>query len=277
MRSAGTTGLRSFQETNSSECRIRCTTQVWMIVSGEILQSLDLIALEPAKLLAPAVVRDLRNPNRAYRFGNALPLRHQHIHLAQLRNNLRGLVSLPRHRGPPWLDVTPRSLRPCSLSGPCRLSPAGRHRLMRRHGPALAMRPGGLGRRRDRGRAGVRPRASNSVTSAPSQNSVSRPVAVACGTSFLCRGRVSWSMLRVGGPTASLEAFKCRSLRPKAWRLPLARDCDACHTISEALGPSKLTRVDTWRLCCESVTRSPAISRFSLPGALCAYAALVGI
>jgi hypothetical protein len=147
-----------------------------------------------------------------------------------------------------------------------------------RHGPALTTRPGGLGRRRDRGRAGVRPRASNSVTSAPSQNSVSRPVAVACGTSFLCRGRVSWSMLRVGGPTASLEAFKCRSLRPKAWRLPLARDCDACHTISEALGPSKLTRVDTWRLCCESVTRSPAISRFSLPGALCAYlAALVGI
>src|SRR5215207_9359839 len=28
MRSAGTTGLRSFHETNSSECRIRCTTQV---------------------------------------------------------------------------------------------------------------------------------------------------------------------------------------------------------------------------------------------------------
>src|SRR3954468_14844921 len=35
MRSAGTTGLRSFHETNSSECRIRCTTQVWMIVSGK--------------------------------------------------------------------------------------------------------------------------------------------------------------------------------------------------------------------------------------------------
>src|SRR5829696_4492620 len=35
MRSAGTPGLRSFQETNSSECRIRCTTQVWMIVSGK--------------------------------------------------------------------------------------------------------------------------------------------------------------------------------------------------------------------------------------------------
>src|SRR3954471_21664772 len=71
---------------------------------SEILQSLDLIALETAKLLAPAVVRDLRNPNRAYRVGNALPLRHQHIHLAQLRNNLLGLVSLPRHRGPPWLE-----------------------------------------------------------------------------------------------------------------------------------------------------------------------------
>src|SRR4029450_8485185 len=47
------------------------------VLSLEILQSLDLIALEPAKLLAPAVVRDLRNPNRAYRFGNALPLLHQ--------------------------------------------------------------------------------------------------------------------------------------------------------------------------------------------------------
>src|SRR3954463_996563 len=34
------------------------------VLSLEILQSLDLIALEPAKLLAPAVVRDLRNPNR---------------------------------------------------------------------------------------------------------------------------------------------------------------------------------------------------------------------
>src|SRR4051812_46325705 len=74
------------------------------VLSLEILQSLDLIALEPAKLLAPAVVRDLRNPNRAYRVGNALPLRHQHVHLAQLRNDLLGLVSLPRHRGPPWLE-----------------------------------------------------------------------------------------------------------------------------------------------------------------------------
>src|SRR3954464_13893735 len=35
MRSAGTTGFRPFHETNSSECRIRCTTQVWMIVSGK--------------------------------------------------------------------------------------------------------------------------------------------------------------------------------------------------------------------------------------------------
>jgi len=33
-----------------------------------------------------------------------------------------------------------------------------------------------------------------------------------------------------------------------------------------------------WHLCRESVTRSPAITRFSLPGALCAYlAAVVGI
>src|SRR5829696_3878595 len=50
-------------------------------------------------------IRNLRlSCNRAYRVGNALPLRHQHINLAQLRNNLLGLVSLPRHRGPPSLE-----------------------------------------------------------------------------------------------------------------------------------------------------------------------------
>src|SRR3954452_3122136 len=32
------------------------------VLSLEILQSLDLIALQPAKLLAPPVIRDLRNP-----------------------------------------------------------------------------------------------------------------------------------------------------------------------------------------------------------------------
>src|SRR5215207_1972367 len=103
----------------------------------------------------------------------------------------------------------------------------------------------------------------------PVTNSVSRPVAVACGTSFLCRGRVSWSMLRVGGPTASLEAFKCRSLRPKAWRLAWLATVTHVTQFSEALGPSKLTRVDTWRLCCESVARcppsaaSPYLARFA--------------
>src|SRR5829696_2225784 len=59
---------------------------------------LDLPAI--AAVIIPLLAA--RNPNRAYRVGNALPLRHQHIHLAQLRNNLLGLVSLPRHRGPPW-------------------------------------------------------------------------------------------------------------------------------------------------------------------------------
>src|SRR6188768_1937520 len=110
------------------------------VLSLEILQSLDLIALEPAKLLAPAVVRDLRNPNRAYRFGNALPLRHQHIHLAQLRNNLLGLVSLPRHRGPPWLESHTsgrttskgedqrKGLPPGELLPEFRLAPFGRRR-----------------------------------------------------------------------------------------------------------------------------------------------------
>src|SRR3954470_7307245 len=54
--------------------------------------------LQPAVLLAPAVVRDLGDADRAHRVRHALPLRNQHIHLAQLRNNLLRLVSFPRHR-----------------------------------------------------------------------------------------------------------------------------------------------------------------------------------
>src|SRR5215218_5657716 len=48
--------------------------------------------------------RIIARRTNAAAFGNALPLRHQHIHLTQLRNDLLGLVSLPRHRGPPWLE-----------------------------------------------------------------------------------------------------------------------------------------------------------------------------
>src|SRR3954470_6906249 len=101
-------GLRSFpgQPPEGSACPASDPSRSAQprVLSLEILQSLDLITLEPAKLLAPAVVGHLRHANRTNRVGNALTLGHQHVHLAQLRNNLLGLVSLPRHRDPPRLE-----------------------------------------------------------------------------------------------------------------------------------------------------------------------------
>src|SRR5689334_622151 len=62
----------------------------------ERLQAPDLVALEPAILLAPAVVGHLADADRAYGVGHALPPRDQDVHLAQLGDDLLGLVSLAR-------------------------------------------------------------------------------------------------------------------------------------------------------------------------------------
>ena len=67
----------------------------------EILQALDLITLQAAELLAPAVIRHLAHPDRADRFRYALTLRGQNINLPQLGDDLFRLVTLPRHFGPP--------------------------------------------------------------------------------------------------------------------------------------------------------------------------------
>src|SRR4029453_10672746 len=65
-----------------------------------------LLGLEPAILLPPAVVGHLGHADRAHRIGHALPLRDQDIHLAQLGDDLLGLVPLAWHRGPPSCPKT---------------------------------------------------------------------------------------------------------------------------------------------------------------------------
>src|SRR5712675_3610476 len=70
----------------------------------EILQALDLVALQAAELLAPAVIRHLAHPDRTDRLGHALALRGQNINLPQLGDDLFRLVAPSRHHGPPWLN-----------------------------------------------------------------------------------------------------------------------------------------------------------------------------
>src|ERR1700704_5059638 len=67
----------------------------------QILQTLYLIALQSAELLAPAVIRYFAHPDRADCIANALTLRGQNVNLAQLGDDLFRLVALPWHRGPP--------------------------------------------------------------------------------------------------------------------------------------------------------------------------------
>src|SRR5947209_2902623 len=65
-----------------------------------------LVALQPAELLSPAIIRHLGHPDLTDRIGNALALRDQNIDLPQLRNDLFRLVPLPRHCSPPSCQKT---------------------------------------------------------------------------------------------------------------------------------------------------------------------------
>src|SRR5437868_14704094 len=87
-----------------------------VVLRLEILQALDLVTLQAAELLAPAVIRHLADADRADRFRDALTLRGQHINLPQLGDDLFRLVALPRHHGPPWLNHS--SGWPASSTGP---------------------------------------------------------------------------------------------------------------------------------------------------------------
>src|SRR4051794_10801351 len=71
------------------------------ILSLEFLQTLYLFDLQPAKLLAPAVIGHLAHTDLTDRLCRALSLRNQHINLPKLRYNLLRLVSLPWHCSPP--------------------------------------------------------------------------------------------------------------------------------------------------------------------------------
>jgi hypothetical protein len=77
---------------SSSPCRLRqylliqrqignCTTKT-TVLGLQILQPLHLIRLQPTKLMAPAILRHLRHPNRADRLRDRLALREQHIDLS---------------------------------------------------------------------------------------------------------------------------------------------------------------------------------------------------
>ena len=62
-----------------------------------ISQQLYLIGLRTAVLVAPAVVRNLRDTDLADRVGNGRALQRQHVYLPQLRYDLFWFVSLLRH------------------------------------------------------------------------------------------------------------------------------------------------------------------------------------
>src|SRR5215207_5889799 len=91
---------------------LRCVERCWpspaqpCVLGLERLQAPDLLGLEPAVLLPPAVVGHLGHTDRAHGVGDALALRDQDVHLAQLGDDLLGLVPLARHRGPPSCPKT---------------------------------------------------------------------------------------------------------------------------------------------------------------------------
>src|SRR2546421_1218183 len=71
------------------------------VLEFKVLQALHLLALQPAELLAPPIIRHLAHPDLADCVHQVLALRDQNIDLPQLRNDLFRLVSLPCHCSPP--------------------------------------------------------------------------------------------------------------------------------------------------------------------------------
>src|SRR5262249_32581688 len=67
----------------------------------KVLEALHLLALQPAKLLAPPIIRHLAHPDLTDCIHHVLALRDQNIDLPQLRDDLFRLVSLPCHCSPP--------------------------------------------------------------------------------------------------------------------------------------------------------------------------------
>jgi len=66
-----------------------------------LLHPLHLIRLQPAELLAPAIVSHLGHADRSHGVSNRLSLRSQHISLSQLGDDLLRLMTLSWHCDPP--------------------------------------------------------------------------------------------------------------------------------------------------------------------------------
>src|SRR5262249_36848697 len=69
------------------------------VLELKLLQALDLLDLQPAKLLTPTIVGHLAHTDLPDRLRHALALRDQNIHLPQLRDDLFRLVA--SHCSPP--------------------------------------------------------------------------------------------------------------------------------------------------------------------------------
>lgn len=69
----------------------------WLTLLLQLLQPLHLVQLQTAVLVAPAVIRDLADPDPADCLRQRRALHHRHVHLPQLGDDLLGLVLLSRH------------------------------------------------------------------------------------------------------------------------------------------------------------------------------------
>src|SRR4029077_17033847 len=83
------------------QCQVRHRAAQPSVLRFQVFEALDLVALQPAELLAPAIICYLTDTDRADRLGRALALRRQDVNLPQLRDNLFWLVDLPWHHAPP--------------------------------------------------------------------------------------------------------------------------------------------------------------------------------
>ena len=68
-----------------------------LVLLLKLLQSLHLVGLQTTELLAPSVVGELRHTNRPHGFRNGPALRHQHVDLPKLHDDLFRLVLLLGH------------------------------------------------------------------------------------------------------------------------------------------------------------------------------------
>ena len=63
----------------------------------QLFRLFQLVPLQRAALLAPAIISALSYPDLTGRIGNALTLRDQYVNLLQLRGNFFRFVSIPRY------------------------------------------------------------------------------------------------------------------------------------------------------------------------------------